>query len=235
MKLLKLLKYEIWENLPPILTLNGVVLLLMLIMKLARINSIESVLSLVFFAIVPFGILIANVFLVIVVVKSLSARLFTSEGYLTLSLPVGIDTILIAKILANLFWIIISAIVAFLWLNYFMYDAFMGIEQISYIVFNDPANTLLLFIFLIFRAIWAIVLVLLVLSILNIGKITRMRPLIGVIIFITLLIIENGVLGAVVDVFWGVNVGVVAIATSAIITAIYYAITRFLIINKLEI
>lgn len=63
-------------------------------------------------------ILAAFIILLVIIFKTMYQRLFTKEGYLTFTLPVTIDQLIISKIIVNLIWIIGTVIVFSLGLSF---------------------------------------------------------------------------------------------------------------------
>lgn len=57
------------------------------------------------------------ILLLVTIIKTLHARLFSKEGYLTLTLPVSHHTILLSKLLVNLLYIVMYYIVLYLCIN----------------------------------------------------------------------------------------------------------------------
>lgn len=203
MKFLKVLKYEFLENLSSILIINGILLILILAFRLLigamdNVGNINLIAMLLVF-IAPLGILCSLIFLTIVVVKSLYSRLFTTEGYLILSLPVSIDSILISKIIVSSTWILLSSFVAIVW----AYLMIMSMEHgsasflsaimrwLAIIVKSNPLYIIHHIWIILLWIIKPIVMILFILALLNIGKINRFRALAGIIIFFILMILEN--------------------------------------------
>lgn len=196
MKFFKLLKYEILDNLAPILLINGILLVLILTLRFLFTEQTHNPATMALFVIIPICIFISIVFLIMTIVKSLYQRLFSQEGYLTLSLPVGIDSILISKIITSLIWIVLTNIIVSLFVVFII-----GIEDSSiYAKIYDFLSEMFgsyffagLFIVLtnLITIISLITLVLFIISLLNIGKINRFRILIGILLFLLFIIIES--------------------------------------------
>lgn len=203
MKFLKVLKYEFLENLSSILIINGILLILILAFRLLigamdNVDNINLIAMLLVF-IAPLGILCSLIFLTIVVVKSLYSRLFTTEGYLILSLPVSIDSILISKIIVSSTWILLSSFVAIIWVYLMIMSMEHGsasflsaiIKWLAIIVKSNPLYIIHHIWIILLWIIKPIVMILFILALLNIGKINRFRALVGIIIFFILMILEN--------------------------------------------
>lgn len=198
MKFFKLLKYEILDNLAPILLINGILLALIFIIKILvdREHPFENPATMALVFIIPICIFVSIVFLIMTIIKSLYQRLFSQEGYLTLSLPVGIDSILISKIITSLIWIVLTNIIVFLFIVFMI-----GMENaIIYADIYDFMSKMIcnyffagLFILLtnLVGIVSLITLVLFIISLLNIGKINRFRVLIGISLFLLFIIIES--------------------------------------------
>src|SRR5690606_24216571 len=55
--------------------------------------------------------LMSGVVIIINIVKSFHTKMFTDEGYLTMTLPVSIGHLLLSKIIVNLTYIIFTAVI----------------------------------------------------------------------------------------------------------------------------
>lgn len=265
MKFFKVLKYEFLENMTPILLINGILIVLILTIRLF-VGAVDSYYDLNWFAsmlimLTPFMIFCSIIFLVIVILKSLNSRLFSTEGYLTLSLPVKLDSILVSKIIVSASYILLSLLVVFLWV-------FLMIGSIEIDVFRKAYETLRSLDFLhIIYILWLTILytikplicILFILTLLNIGKINRFKPLVGIVLFFVLYIMESLTFGIAKNMIYhsflfidgyyadfirlffqshykSINIFVLteSISTIAIIL-IYYFFSKYLIKNKLEI
>ena len=225
----------------------------MLIIIKVYIDSDFNWIIAIIISIIPIALFVSIVFLVTIVIRTLYLGLFSQEGYLTLSLPVSIDAILISKILISALWILISIFVVLLWLIFIAFainDASYVIQQFLLLISNysflEIIRILLLGIVLLIKP---ITLLLLVLSILHIGKIVRFRKLIGILLFMIILFIETiavNVLYLYIDsnminymVFVRSLVDSISyyinFFANLFVILIYYFVSRYLIKNKLEI
>ncbi len=240
-KFAKLLKYDFLENLSSFLLINGALLIIIFITQGATTR--DSMLLMALVGVVQPGILLLMVFLGITIIKLLYRRLFSNDAYLTFSLPVSLDAILISKILVSCAWIIISAIVVVVWLVFLKDLIFPGMESNPARIFEGHpleiaaglANGL-------FYITSRITLVLLILAILHIGKITHLRALAGILIFMGFMILESVANTAIYSRIpknsgdFGTTINFcVGAGIHALKTLIYYACARYLIKNKLEI
>lgn len=238
----KLLKYDFLESFYSILLINGILLALMAISK-AIINSNLSVMSLILALAIPVGYLLSLVFLTITIIRLLYNRIFTPDGYLTFALPVSLDAILISKILVSSIYVILSSFVIVVWAV--LISEIMNIADIAELI-RLSMNEALFFV-----VVWGIsgvvgvlsmsALVLLILAILHIGAITRFRTLCGIALFMFFMIIESIGYGFVLvgnpldSVESLQSVAVAGLVFNIFKTAIYYLLARYLIANKLEI
>ncbi|RAX53889.1 hypothetical protein CCY99_05785 [Helicobacter sp. 16-1353] len=267
MKFFKVLKYEFLENLTSIILLNGILLALMLFIRLIvgndNIVTLHWILALLV-SIAPIGILCSIIFLTIIVIKSLYSRLFNTEGYLTLSLPVSLDSILISKIFVSSIWILLSIIIFMIWV--FLMAESLEINLLkAFFTLISQSKILYIIYYLWIMFLWTIkpiVALLLTLTLLNIGKITRFKPLMGIIIFFVLMFLENLCFGFIKMLFYEmvidsgfryINPSITILGTlinnstqinsivliesciTILIILFYYFICRYLIKNKLEI
>ena len=124
----KLMKYLIIDSWKGIIIVNAILLASCILfgffvfivnqskfnqpLSLILITSVELTIILILLAAV--GLLIYNIF------KTMNQKLFTSEGYLTFTMPVSVDNLLISRLLVNLMWIAFTGIVSFLGLFLFV-------------------------------------------------------------------------------------------------------------------
>ena len=249
MKFLKLLKYEFLENIAPIVLINILLLVSLCVMSAYFKGHFDNLAWFgIFIVSIPIIMFVLFIFLLNIIIKTLYERLFAKEIYLTFSLPVSIDEILISKILISMLWLIISAFVICLWLCIEGgFVNFFGIIARNYI------SVILFTLFSLLSILKSVVLVLLVLSILHIGKIAKFRKIIGITLFFVISIIEATILAIILsisDIFVTLNNHSVfnplsiQMQTSQIIFQfiavilpifVYYFLSRYLIKNKLEI
>lgn len=182
--LTKLLKHEFKNSYLEICIINAAIIFLSIISGLTFNTNSMSLIVIPLMALL-FLYFAAAVLLLINLIKSFNQNLFTKEGYLTLTLPVSIDKIIISKMIVNIIWwfisgiIIVSSIVITaiiitkLRLDNFaiVLDNFDGMDFISilFFVINLTFNLLYFFVLLFF-----------VLTLLNIGKIRKFKLLLGV-------------------------------------------------------
>ncbi|MCK9536553.1 MAG: hypothetical protein M0R05_03005 [Bacilli bacterium] len=148
-----------------------------------------TIITLVFLLMGAFIMLFLNI------VKSFNRKMFTNEGYLTFTLPVSVDNIIISKIITNIIWYFITAIVLvfslFLILTInsdytgvdfkiFKYFNLSHIPPLLIITVRTVIDLLLFLIFLLFT-----------LSVLNIGKIHRYKTLVGFALYFGLSIVSS--------------------------------------------
>lgn len=252
MKFFKLLKYEFLDNITSIALINAVLFVLLIIIKV-YIDSDSNWMIAIIITITPIAIFISFVFLVTIIIRSLYSRLFSQEGYLTLSLPVNIDAILISKILISALWILTSIFVVLLWFIFIAFvinDASYVIKQFLLLISNYSFLEIIRIVLLgIILLIKPITLLLLVLSILHIGKIVRFRKFIGILLFMIILFIETIAINVLylyidsnmIDYMAFVHSLVDSINyyinffANLLVILIYYFLSRYLIKNKLEI
>ena len=120
-----MIKHTFKESYKSMLILNGVLLGSMFLISLFILIVNEA------FLLTPFGsfFIVMGAILIVVLIyaaiigiiytvyKTMNQKLFTNEGYLTFTLPVSVDSIIISKIVVNLIWIfvlIITTILGFL-------------------------------------------------------------------------------------------------------------------------
>ncbi len=140
-----------------------------------------GIFSIIMIAYVIFGIYVAAiVFLIINIVNSLSTKLFSNEGYLTFSIPVDTDSIIISKLITNFIWIVGTMIVSLIGIFIFILCIEVILNQSIYIfkeltnIFIDNAfETYITILKVLFGILFIIIVLLFMNSLLNIGKFNR--------------------------------------------------------------
>lgn len=130
---------------------------------------------------------IAIVVLLINIIRSFNNRIFGNEGYLTLTLPISIDKIILSKLIVN--FILMIAVAGTLIIGIGLMLIIIGdfdtnsIIVIFEAIFNNFGSFVLTIIYTLIQALFALVLLVFVLSILNIGKIRKFKFLVGIILY----------------------------------------------------
>lgn len=238
----KLLKYDFLESFYSIVLINGVLLALMAISNAIIMDSNSTIAWLLLLFVMPFGFLLSIAFLAITIIRLLYNRLFTSDGYLTFALPVSVDAILTSKILVSSIYVILSGVVIGLWaLILATTSAELGSLLGYFNAFVDSPYAMALLVIAQITSVFAMsALVLLILAILHIGAITRFKVLCGIALFLFFSTIE-GIISAIIMVAVGedssafTTIWAYSGVFNVIKCVIYYAITRYLVANKLEI
>lgn len=109
----KLLKHELRHTARYHFAILTASLIATVVMGLSLIFKADTVLSMAMFplVIVAFAVIIVSLTSVI---KNFYETIYSRQGYLTLTLPVKCNQLLISKVLISFFWIIVSYIAAFL-------------------------------------------------------------------------------------------------------------------------
>lgn len=238
----KLLKYDFLESFYSIVLINGVLLALMAISNAIVMDSNSTIAWLLLLLVMPFGFLLSIAFLAITIIRLLYNRLFTSDGYLTFALPVSVDAILTSKILVSSIYVILSGVVIGLWaLILAMTSAELGSLLGYFNTFIDSPYAMALLVIAQITSVFAMsALVLLILAFLHIGAITRFKVLCGIALFLFFSAIES-IISAIIMVAVGedssafTTIWAYSGVFNVVKCAIYYAITRYLVANKLEI
>ncbi len=88
----------------------GAFLLISLIILIANIQFLNSVAGTIIMIItiifIACAIIASGIMLLLTIIKTINQKLFTNEGYLTFTLPISIDKLIISKIIVNLIWIL---------------------------------------------------------------------------------------------------------------------------------
>lgn len=135
------------------------------------------------------------ILLLIILVNSINNKLFTTQGYLTMTLPTSIDHILIPKIIVNIIWWILTMLVSAFSVSILLLindsDFISFAEILRLINFLDVISFLISGIQMLFGLLLAMIILLLTLCILNIGKIKKVKLLLGFLIYFGITSILN--------------------------------------------
>jgi len=107
--MLKLLKHDIKDSYLEVVVLNGILIGLSLIVALGILAQSNFLMSI---GMVAWSIVLAASFFIVfkTIIQSFNSKLFTNEGYLTLTTPMPIDFILLSKIIINMLWLIVTVV-----------------------------------------------------------------------------------------------------------------------------
>ena len=194
----KVLKHEFKNSYFDITIVNGSLILagvlnaMLIRTRLSLLYSLSST-ALAGLIIASFVILLMNI------VNSFNKKMFSSEGYLTFTLPVSVDNLLIGKLIVNMVWYLFTTFAIALSISLFIYSAISAgfpelLELLSKIFVIDENFILILMISIMRMAIELLsflILVLFTLAILNAGKIRKNKKLAGFGIFFGLSIAVN--------------------------------------------
>lgn len=199
------LKYEFKRNYKSFILSYLLVLISFIIMSIfalfvKNISDVNQIMIIIYSNII-FIILgsigTAIVLFIINLIKSFYISIFSDEGYLTLSFPKTTDSLLLSKIIANLFWIImlfITFVIGFLILNI----SLTGSLNDLFVFFTDllsKYNNLIAFPFYIINGlinnVMIFVLLLLSFTLINLGNLKKAKILLGILIFIGINYILN--------------------------------------------
>jgi len=181
----KLFKHEFKNTYLEITFINIAMIVVSLLCALLLRSRSSVFLSL---ALITLMFLFFGSFIVLImnIIKSFNGKMFTSEGYLTFTLPVSVDNILITKIITNLIWYIVTilSIIISLFLIFLINNDIIGLFEILKhidIMYFPPA--IILAFISIFQLLFFLVFLLFTLAILNIGKVKRYKMLVGIAIY----------------------------------------------------
>lgn len=182
----KLIRHELKNTWLEITIVCASIIFFSLVFGIAINNDIKSS-GLLALAIVMLGFsyIAAFVLVIINIVRSINTKIFSNEGYLTLTLPVSIDQLLFAKILVNFIWIFLTYMTLFISIGIigstiFGLDIFEGITEI---LREQPLYLLIIVFSLALESLVFILTLILVLSFLNTGRIKKYKLLVGVVFY----------------------------------------------------
>jgi len=150
------------------------------------------IMSLVILTVIAFSIVIINI------VRSFNNKMFSHEGYLTFTLPVKIDEIIISKIMANIIWYFITvfstifSIFIIIFINVDILDILIILKHLP---LNEVPPMLISALMSIIDITLVLIFILLSLILLNIGKITKHKRLAGFGMFFGLSMISTWIKG----------------------------------------
>lgn len=205
-----MIKHTFKESYKTMLILNGILFVSMLGIAIFALVANESFLSTpigAFFMVMGIILIVVLLYaamggMVYTVYKTMNQKLFTDEGYLTLTLPVSVDSIIISKVLVNLIWIIIFSITAFLGifaiieliamknLNEFLSIGMMlkellgNINVLENIKFVEILGAIFNLLMMLIISIVSLLLFFNILAFVNTGKLKKGRSAIAIIVYI---------------------------------------------------
>ena len=182
---LKLIKHEFKNSWLEITIICPAIIIVSLIFSLSVSIQGESYLVAIMSILTLSLLYIAAVSLVIInIVRSINKKLFSNEGYLTLTLPVSVDQLILTKVFVNFIWIVVTFITFFV--SLLLIGSTLGADAFSSVasyVYEHPLIVLLAIIFTSIEALVFIVSLILVLGLLNTGRIKKLKLLVGIILY----------------------------------------------------
>lgn len=120
-----MIKHTFKESYKTMLILNGIILGTMFLISLfVLIFNVNFLVSRFGIILMGLGILTVVVMVYAVIIffffniyKTMKQKLFTNEGYLTFTLPVSVDSLIISKIFVSIVWELLIAVVVFVGLG----------------------------------------------------------------------------------------------------------------------
>lgn len=191
-----LFKHELKNHFLEVIILSGanifICLLLGIYVRFFDDDNVISALILSGLAMSLLGVFVAtSVVFIVSVIKSFNTKLFSNEGYLTFSLPVALDKIILVKYLVNLLWVIIigcSYIIGILIIFIILADVQTS-EVFKYLVdfvkamLQSPLTFILPCLNFLVTVIMYFSILFLVLAILNCGRIKKAKFILGLAMF----------------------------------------------------
>lgn len=232
----KLLKHDIKDSYFEVLILNGILIGLSLILLLgARLN----IMGLFTVGIVAWSGVLTAVFVIMVraVIRSFHTKLFTDNGYLTLTTPVSVDKVLISKIIVSLLHVITTVIGFVLSMAIFasalfgeVADNFQIFRELWMMISANPGEVILNIIYALAYVLYYIIVLLFILILSNIGRMKTHKVLKGILIYIVFSIVTSPVGGIRI-----ISTPFVNFLINLAFSVVLYFTGRYLIINKLEL
>ncbi|PAF48361.1 hypothetical protein BKH46_00095 [Helicobacter sp. 12S02634-8] len=193
-----LLKHDFLENYIGIALINALIFFSLIGSGLLSKFDFDDMPYFLMLLVVLYGVMVVSGFfwialIVLAILNSINKKLFSPQGYLTFCLPVSIDTILIAKILINLFWIFVSFLSFYiaLCIREWIYPSLFQTIFVNFYrsISNAPLHLFALYLDIFISIVLLLVKFIFILSLLNIGKIKKHRLLAGIFIFLGLQIL----------------------------------------------
>lgn len=257
----KLLKHEYHNTYKETLFVNGGIIMVSILISALFMIGLQRIAAFLLISLIALY-LMSGVVIIINIVKSFHTKMFTDEGYLTMTLPVSIDHLLLSKIIVNLTYIIFTAVIFITSLIITMNsilgtDVFNIFDGLLSVIRDNPLGTILYIINFAISFISFVLTLILTLALLNIGKIKKYKLLAGIGIYyglnfaIQLFSTVFNLIPYVIDVSGGdvsiidnsnnssianfilINVNTILVSVVSIVS--FYFISRYLIKNKLEL
>ncbi|MFA5543750.1 MAG: hypothetical protein WC008_05540 [Bacilli bacterium] len=258
----KLLKHEFKNTYKETLFVSSGIMIVSLLISVLFKTGFIRIASFLLLSLVALYIM-AGAVIIINIVKSFHTKMFTDEGYLTMTLPVSVDGLLLSKIIVNLVWILATGIVFILSLGLTINTILGGNELFIFkgiitVIRDNPAGSIIYIIYFAISLLSFVLTLVLTLAILNIGKIKKYKLLFGIGIYYglnfvlqlasTIFVIipyaisvsANGVSLEEFDYSDNFFSGLTFMSMNTLIVSIagiigFYFLSRYLIKNKLEL
>ena len=245
--MLKLLKHDIKDSYLEILILNGIMLGLTLFVVLGIAVKSAFLLSVGMFA-CSIVLMAAFVMVIRTVIRSFHTKLFTNNGYLTLTTPVSVDKILLSKILISMLWIIVTVVSVFFCalivistaLNSLL-SSFGGsfdlLVSLLKSIVENPLETFQAILLGLMSALSFIATLIFVLVLINtVIRTKKYKTLVGILIYIGISVVTSQITLQTVGRITNPDIAyTLSVLLYAAWSVAFYFISRYLIINKLEL
>lgn len=218
----KILKYEFKNYYREFFILGGIVIALALVGSSLLVLSFESIsdnssvgtFTSIFGGIIStlyvFSIMAMFIVWLKLVIDSLYKKLFTNEGYLTFTLPVSVDKLLISKLIAGFVWMLYCLVVIFL--SFFIYiivitrfeiQVMAIISEMFRVVLQNPLIVLVVIFMMVLSTLLSIVLILFVATLMHSKKGSKSFTFVSIILYFA---ISSGI-DTIVQIFSLVSMG----------------------------
>ena len=208
--LIKLIKHDLMATYRDFIGLYIALLLLSIIGPFVVSTAIEWAMFVVMFGI--FGVSVATLVVTfLTIIRLYSRRLFSNEGYLTLTLPVKTRDTIISKVVTGLVWSSLSALVFIIAGTIFVSIMFIvpsvyssSFDSLS-LLFNEIWKTNAIWVYIqsflvilpssLLESIYSLILLVFVITLINTSFIKKYKVAIGIVSYILLSLALNSLLG----------------------------------------
>lgn len=199
--MLTFLKYEFKQNwkdflLSYILIIASFAFLSIFILCIRNINNPSPFIIIVFnnlLFLVVATMIASSVLFVINVIKGCYTKIFTDEGYLTLSFPKSTHALILSKVIANVIWAVFFFIAVMIGSTFVFFSVGNSVNELFddiKTLITDIMNDFYMIPFAIINSLLGLILNLIILllsfSLINVGKIKKAKIFIGILFYIAI-------------------------------------------------
>ncbi|MCL2062132.1 MAG: hypothetical protein FWH03_05890 [Firmicutes bacterium] len=240
----KLLKHGFKESWLEVVILNACVIVSSIVLFIG-IATAQMFLLTIGTAVFIGALASAGVIILMSISRSFHKKLFTNEGYLTLTTPVSLDKLLLSKIIVNMIWIF-ATVFSFAISIFIMYAGIIILAgpAASFIfgvlvelIAQNPLSFILGIITFLASVLFFLTALLFIIVLFNTGHKKRFKILKGILLYYAFGIVFTMISYAVAYflLFYPITRTVVTIVIMLGLSVAFYFLSRFVIMRKLEL